>query len=169
LAVGVGAAFAAVGLTIALATYLVFVALLIQLSVIDLAEHRLPNQLTLRAFLLASILLPVAALAPLEGTALGRAVLGAVASFAFHLLIHIVSPRGFGLGDVKLSPTIGAHLAFLSADALMRGILVSFVLNAVVVLGLMTAGRADRHTKVAFGPFMAAGAFVALYLHGAFA
>ena len=108
---GAVAAYIAVGATAALVAYVVFGALLVQLSVIDLAEHRLPNQLTLRAALVGAVLLPVATAAALPGSSLARAVVAAAVSLAAHLLLHIASPGGFGMGDVKLAPTIGAHLA----------------------------------------------------------
>ena len=163
-ALGLGAlsAVLAVGLTVALPAYLALVYALVQLSVIDLAEHRLPNELTLRALLVGAVLLPVATSAAIDGSSLGRAVGGAIAAFLIHLVIHLASPGSFGLGDVKLAPTIGGHLAFLSWDAFTIGLLGSFVTSAIVGLALILGRRAGRSTKIPFGPFMMVGAFLAL-------
>jgi leader peptidase (prepilin peptidase)/N-methyltransferase len=164
--IGWAASFVAVGSTAALVAFVALTVALVQLSVIDLAEHRLPNRLTLRAALVGAVTLPLASLAPIEGISLSRAVAGAAVSLVVHLAVHVASPGGFGMGDVKLAPTIGAHLAFLSWDAFTWGLLWSFAACAGVALGLLVTGRAGRRTKIAFGPFMAFGAIAALFLHG---
>ena len=43
-----------------------------------------------------------------------RAVLGGAAAFAVFFVIHVISPRGMGFGDVRLSFVLGFALGWLS-------------------------------------------------------
>jgi leader peptidase (prepilin peptidase)/N-methyltransferase len=67
-----------------------------------------------------------------------------------------------GMGDVKLSGPLGALLGWVSWDATLWGTLIGFVLAAVTGVALMVARRAGRKTALPFGPFMLAGAWIAL-------
>ena len=82
---------------------------MIALSVYDLRERRLPNWLTLPG---AAVIL-VVAVALDRGLA---ALAGAAALSALYLLIHLLSPRAMGGGDVKLALGLGALTGMLGAD-----------------------------------------------------
>jgi leader peptidase (prepilin peptidase) / N-methyltransferase len=159
LCAGVGWRF---GLSWDLPAYLCFAAISIPLAVIDLRTQRLPNVLTLPAYPAVAVLLLVPAVAEGRWSDLGRAALGGAALLALFAVLHLVNPAGMGLGDVKLSGTMGAMLGWLSWADVLVGAFVGFVLGAVVGLALMAVGKAGRKTALAFGPFMLAGAWAAI-------
>jgi leader peptidase (prepilin peptidase)/N-methyltransferase len=70
--------------------------------------------------------------------------------------------RGMGLGDVKLSGLLGAHLAWLGWGTLAVGAFSAFALGGLTSLVLLLGGRAGRKTRIPFGPFMLAGALLAI-------
>lgn len=86
---------------------------------------------------------------------------GVVALVAFAVL-HVVSRRALGLGDVKLAGTLGALLGWFSWERLLGGIYAMFLIGGVVAGWLLLRRRAGRHTRLAFGPAMVLGAAAAI-------
>jgi leader peptidase (prepilin peptidase)/N-methyltransferase len=99
-----------------------------------------------------------------DWSALVRAALGGVALFAFFFAVAFIYPAGMGFGDVKLSGLLGAVLAYLSWSTLVIGAFLGFLLGAVVGVALIALGRGGRKTAVPFGPFMIAGALLAVFV-----
>ena len=95
-----------------------------------------------------------------------RAAIGAAVLFAFFLAVVVAYPGGMGLGDVKLAGVIGAALGFLSYPALVVGAFAAFVIGALAGVGLMVVRHATGRTAVPFGPFMVAGALLAIFASG---
>jgi leader peptidase (prepilin peptidase)/N-methyltransferase len=137
------------------------------LTVIDLREHRLPNAITLPMLIVTPLGLFVADLLDaVQAPALAGwsgAGLGAVLWLAVLGLLWVVSRgRGMGLGDVKLGPSLGATLGWLSVETALIGLVASFIIGGLVSLVLLVSRRADRRTAIPFGPFLFAGALVAI-------
>lgn len=143
-----------------------FAALGVALALIDLDYHRLPDALVLPAYPLIGALLVGAAVWQHDGAALLRAVLGAGALFALYLALALARPGGMGYGDVKLAGVVGALLGYMSVSALVVGAAAAFLLGGVGGGLLLAARRGSRRTAVAFGPFMVAGALVAILASG---
>ena len=59
------------------------------------------------------------------------------ALFVFYLLLALVYPAGMGMGDVKLSGTLGMALAWLGWGEWLVGSFLAFLLGAFVGLGMM--------------------------------
>jgi leader peptidase (prepilin peptidase)/N-methyltransferase len=83
--------------------------------------------------------------------------------FGFYFLLAFIYPAGMGFGDVKLAGIIGGVLAYLSWATLLIGTFLGFLLGAVAGLTLMVVKRAGRKTAIPFGPWMLAGALVAIF------
>ncbi|HEY0951810.1 prepilin peptidase [Nocardioides sp.] len=66
--------------------------------------------------------------------------------------------RGMGLGDVALAPVLGLALGWLGWGPALIGLGAGFVIGAVVGVGLLLSGRAQRGAKVPHGPFLLSGA-----------
>lgn len=128
------------------------------LVVIDLAEYRLPDVIVWPSYPLLLVGLAIAAATGDEWGRFGRAVLAAVVVGIGYLVLALVTPSGLGLGDVKLSGLLGAFLGWFGWPHVLFGALAAFVLGGVVALVLLAVRRADRHSSVAFGPWMIAGA-----------
>ena len=145
---------------------------LVRLAVIDLDVHRLPNALTLRAagVVAGGLVLAGFVDAHRSGTtvfdsdAARRAIAGAVALGACYLALALLGGgSGMGLGDVKLAPTLGALLAWAGWDVWLTGAFAAFLLGGAWGVVLLARGR-GRQARMPFGPFMIAGALVALAL-----
>jgi leader peptidase (prepilin peptidase)/N-methyltransferase len=82
--------------------------------------------------------------------------------FLFFFGLAFVYPAGMGMGDVKLAGLVGGVLAYMSWAALVIGAFAGFLLGALVGGALLATRRAGRKTAIPFGPFMIAGALLAL-------
>lgn len=156
------ALFAAAGVRLgndwALPAFLVFFAVLLTITVIDLQLQIIPNRVVYPAIFLSIPLLILAALAHHDFSRLGQALIGATLAWLALLVIHLVSPGGMGFGDVRLSFLLGLFLGWLSYGHVITGIFLGFLLGAVVGLLLVAVRLRSRADHVPFGPFLAAGA-----------
>jgi leader peptidase (prepilin peptidase)/N-methyltransferase len=126
---------------------------LVVITATDLERRIVPNR----------VVLPAAA----AGLALQTAshpspewALGALGAAGFLFLAVLAYPGGMGMGDVKLALLIGALLGLTTPVGLMLGLLFAFVPSAVL---LARHGVRARKMRIPFGPFLAAGAVVALF------
>ncbi|MEZ5119601.1 MAG: prepilin peptidase [Candidatus Nanopelagicales bacterium] len=161
-----GAAFAVtgwlVGPSLLLLPMLWFVAACIALAMIDIDVRKLPNAIVLTSWLVVGGgMLLTAAVDGLWGD-LGRAILAGGVMGACYLLLAVLFPAGMGMGDVKLAVLLGLALGWFGWQQVLVGFFGGFVLGAVWGLLLMAFRGAGRKTALAFGPFMIAGAAVAL-------
>lgn len=128
------------------------------LLVIDARTHRLPNRIVLPT--LAAVL----ALAGIDAIVTGRSgsliggVIGMLVLGGLYAVLRATSRGGIGGGDVKLAAVIGLVLGWHGWQALAVGAASAFVLGALYALALMAFRRADRSTRIAFGPWMIIGA-----------
>ena len=141
-----------------------FVVFLAVMTVIDLRELRIPDKLTAPAAALAIPLLLLSALTDWDDVSLVRALLGALAMGGFYFVLFFIYPAGMGFGDVKLAPIIGAQLGFFGWIPLVRGLIAAYFIVGPVAILMLLLRRANKKTGFPFGPFMAAGAIVALVL-----
>jgi leader peptidase (prepilin peptidase)/N-methyltransferase len=141
----------------------------VALALIDLDVKRLPNSIVLPSYPVSAALLGVAAIAQDDAGAYVRALLGMAALFAFYFLLVFIYPAGMGFGDVKLAGVLGLFLGWLGWGEVISGGFLGFLFGGVVGVGLMMARRAGRKSQIPFGPFMLAGALVAVIAGGALA
>jgi leader peptidase (prepilin peptidase)/N-methyltransferase len=162
---GTAALFVAVaakfGLSPALPAYLYLAAIAVALALIDLDVMRLPNAIVLPSYLVAGVLLGPAALLGDDLAAIVRGVLAAAALWAFYQLLALFG--GMGGGDVKLAPLLGLYLGWLGWSAVAVGAFAAFLLGGLVGVALMATKLANRKSRIPFGPYMLAGAFLAVF------
>lgn len=154
---GAGAAYLAEGWA-DLTTFALLAVACALLVTIDLAVFRLPDAIILPMYPVVFGGLVVAAAMYDEWGSLGRAAAAAAVLLAFYFVLALINPSGLGLGDVKLSGLLGAFLGWLGWPAVMVGTLAAFVINALVALVLLAAGRVGVKSGIAFGPAMVIGA-----------
>ena len=159
-----GATAARFGADWVLPAYLVLAGALVALSVIDLRLFLLPNRIVFPLAGASVVLLGLGVLAEGEPGWYGRALLGGLVSFVVFALLHIVSPRSMGFGDVKLSFVLGLFLGYLGWDEVVLGLFLGFLYGAVVGIGLILTGLRTRKDHVPFGPFLAAGTVTAILI-----
>ena len=148
----------------ALPAFLYFTAMGISLTMIDLDIGRLPNAIVYPSYLLLAALLTAAALVQHDPAALLRAAVGAVALFLFYFAAAWLYPGGMGFGDVKLAGIVGGVLAFVSYPALAVGAFAAFFLGSVIGLVRIASRRSTVRSSMPFGPFMIAGALLAIFV-----
>lgn len=134
----------------------------VQLARADLREHRLPNAIVLPAIAVVAVLLAAAAAVGDCADAAGRAAAGALLLGGFYAVLWRAGRRsgGMGGGDVKLAVLVGLVLGWHGWAELAVGGAAAFVIGGLGAVLLITAGRADARTPIAFGPFMLLGACV---------
>jgi len=164
-----GTLAARIGAHADLPAFLYLGAIGVALAMIDLDVKRLPNVIVLPSYVVGAVLLGVAALAQHDGTDYVRALLGMAALFGLYFVLVFIYPAGMGLGDVKLAGVLGLYLGWLGWGEVITGGFLGFLFGGVVGVALMTMRRAGRKTQIPFGPYMLAGAFVAIMAGGALA
>jgi leader peptidase (prepilin peptidase)/N-methyltransferase len=145
---------------------LVFVSGLVALSFIDLDHYLLPRSVLYPVAAMVAGLLVVAA--AVEGTwhRLLVAALCGVVEFAVLLVIHLVSPRSMGFGDVRFVGLIGLALGWLGWWYAFFGFIAANLIGAAFGVALIALHRADRRTRIPFGVFLSIGAVLAIALAG---
>jgi leader peptidase (prepilin peptidase)/N-methyltransferase len=136
------------------------------LCVIDLRTQTLPNPITLSAIPISLALLLLPAVAEHDWSSYLRAAGGGVVLLGIFAVLHIVSPGGLGLGDVKLAASLGIVLGWISWSAPLIAMVAGFIASAIVSLGLLATRRATRKSLIPFGPFMLFGAWLILLISG---
>jgi len=135
----------------------VFSLALVVITATDLEYRLIPNRVVGPASLVVLAAMTAAKPSPVWAIA-------AVAAAAFLLVFSLVSPQGMGMGDVKLAFLMGAALGTSVAAALVIASLASLVPSIAI---LARHGRAGRKVGFPFGPFLALGSLVALFVWGA--
>jgi leader peptidase (prepilin peptidase)/N-methyltransferase len=143
--------------------YLYFVAVAITLTMIDIDVHRLPDAIVLPSYVVLALGLTFAALISDHPSSLLRATIGGFGLYLFYWLMRLAYPKGMGGGDVKLAGLLGAMLAYLSYSSLLIGAFLAFVLGGIWSVALLASGKASRKSRIPFGPFMLAAAFISLF------
>ncbi|QEC49379.1 prepilin peptidase [Baekduia soli] len=142
--------------TLQLVLGLVLVTFLVPIAVIDLDHKIIPNRLTGPAAILA-----VALGAVLEPSHLPEQLAAGAGALLFFYLPALIHNKGMGMGDVKLAGVLGLYLGRLVVPALFIALILGVVVGAAIVA---SKGVSEgRRAKVPFGPFMAAGALIALF------
>ncbi len=143
-----------------LIAFLYLAAISIALAAIDLADHRLPDQIVLPSLIVGAVLLGTAGILRGDLSSLATAAIGSAAALVFFYVIAFVVPGGMGLGDVKLAAVLGLFLGYLGWGPLAVGISSAFVLGGVFGIVLIVLRRAKRGSGIPFGPWMLAGTWL---------
>ncbi|MBC2868611.1 prepilin peptidase [Streptomyces mexicanus] len=133
------------------------------LATVDFAAHRLPDVLTLPLAATVLVLLGVAAVLPGAGGSWTSALLGSLILGAGYFGLFLIS-KGFGFGDVKLALFLGAVLGWYGWPIILAGTFAGYLFGALYGVGLMLVGRADRTSRIPFGPFLLAGTLAGVLL-----
>lgn len=135
---------------------MVMVLALVPVVVIDLEHKLIPNIVVYPAAAVA-----LAAMVLHEPARWWVPVAGAAGAAAFLGLLHLIKPQGMGRGDVKLALLLGAVLGASVIPALFIAFLAGSILGVVLMARF---GSAARKYQIPFGPYLALGAVVALFV-----
>ncbi len=81
--------------------------------------------------------------------------------FGIFLIIHFVSKQGMGFGDVEY---IAALALYLVPFSLIWAILIASIAAIIFALPMLITRKANRKTRVPFGPFLALGVSIAIFI-----
>ncbi len=164
--VATGALWAAIGVKYhdqsVLPAYLLLAASLVALSAVDFELFLLPNRMIYPTGYALFALLVGAAIADDDFHPLGRSVVCAAGAFVAFAILHLISPRSMGFGDVRLSFLLGLGLGYLGWKYVVLGLFLGFLYGAIIGVLLIVVRLRTRNDHVPFGPFLAAGALTAL-------
>jgi leader peptidase (prepilin peptidase) / N-methyltransferase len=139
---------------------------LIALAGIDLDTQYLPDSITLPLVwlgLLSSLVppaVPYQSLFPAPAAAIVGAAAGYLSLWTvFQLFRLLTGKEGMGFGDFKLLAALGAWLGW---QRLLLIIPLSACVGALVGIGLIVLRRHERAKPIPFGPFLAAGGWIAM-------
>ncbi len=135
----------------------VFCLALVIVTATDLEYRLIPNRVVGPASLVVLVGMTIVHPSPVWAIC-------AVGAAGFLLVFSLISPQGMGMGDVKLAFLMGAALGTSVVAALVIASLASLVPSVVI---LVRHGRAGRKVGFPFGPFLALGSVVALFVLGA--
>ena len=134
------------GPTWILPALLVFAAASTVLTLVDLAEKRLPNAVIFPTLAAVGVLLVPPTWAAGSWIVALWALAGSAAMFAVYFVLALISPKSMGMGDVKLALVIGLLLGWFGLNAWLIGLLAAFIV-----------GGRDRDRGVAAAPRHAEG------------
>jgi leader peptidase (prepilin peptidase)/N-methyltransferase len=138
-----------------------FLGVLLACAVIDYRKRIIPNAIVLPA--MAAFAATILALNLAQGSVSFLEAVGGFLAYGGGLFLIAIVSGGMGMGDVKLAALIGLVLGALGLGyvgvAAMLGILAGGV-GAIVALA---TGR-DRKATIPFGPYLALGAVLAVFV-----
>jgi leader peptidase (prepilin peptidase)/N-methyltransferase len=174
---------------------LISVPVLVAVSVIDIDTYRIPNRLVWPSLVVGVVAVAICAQVTGDLGRLGGAAVGALLFSGMLFIPHLIMPAGMGFGDVKFALYLGLNLGWLHAALPLPALVISTLLAAVIGLTLQLTGRVtgppdDRvgdpdgagatddeaaplpkrrlgRTRIPFGPFLAAGTYVAYLVEDA--
>ena len=166
------------GLSWQLWPYVALFAVFVVMSLIDWEQHLLIDLLTLPT--LGASLFAVLVLSGMNNFNEGiwPAIVGSVVYSVVFFVAHLANPAGMGLGDVKLAPTLGLALGWLTVDVLegVRVVFYAMMIGLLLggVVGLVMRSRAKRRPaeelaelpedwipgEVPLGPFLIIGTVI---------
>jgi leader peptidase (prepilin peptidase)/N-methyltransferase len=136
---------------------LVLVLLMVPVTLIDLDHRIIPNKL----MIVGAVLAPALVLW-LEPDAIVEHLIAGAAAGGFFLLAVLAYPRGMGVGDIKLAAVLGLFLGRAVGPAVFIALISGTLVGALI---MARKGVAEgRKTAVPFGPFLALGGVLALFV-----
>ena len=135
------------------------VGVLAVLLAIDVDVQLLPRELSLPTFVVAAVGLSIIE-GPGDPGRLGP-IFGAAAMTAITLCLRLISRGSLGMGDVLVSPLLGAVLGWFDPWAVVAAWFVAALAGGIGAAISMVRGE-PRQSLVAYGPFLILGTAVAL-------
>jgi leader peptidase (prepilin peptidase)/N-methyltransferase len=132
-----------------------FTTIFLTLAFTDLERRLLPNRVVY-----PSIVLAAAVSWAWPGVSVAQVFGGGAAALVITSILYVAGRGAFGFGDVKLSILMGLVVGFPSVFV---GMFMGAFAAGVFVLPLVLLRILDRRDYIAYGPFIAAGAVIALF------
>ena len=150
-----------------LPAYLWFVAVTVTLTLTDIDTKLIPNRILFPGTIVGLVLLMGGAI--IEDGPIVRPLAGGVIYFVLLLVLALIARGGFGFGDVKLAFLLGLFTAYQSWETLIVAVFAAFLLGGLVSAILVVFRIRSRKDSIPFGPYLVAGAYLAIVWAGTIA
>lgn len=140
--------------------YFLIACFLIIIFIYDLKHFTIPNKIIYPAILI-TLIFNFQYLFFGQSSIFKNSILAAFGASAFFFLIFLISQgKAIGFGDVKLAFFLGL---FLGWPNIIIALFFSFLIGAIIGLGLIFLRKKTLKSEVPFGPFLTVGAFISLF------
>ncbi len=146
--------------TLDLAVVLIVFSLLFTIIVSDLEHYVIPDSILV---ILIGVIIIYGFLTGLTGERMVEHVLSGLGAMGLFIIAWVLTGgRGMGFGDVKLVFVLGLLLGYPS---IVFALYAAFITGAALGMGLIVTRRKTMKSRVPFGPFLIAGAFLTDVFH----
>lgn len=132
-----------------------FIAAMVAVAFIDYDHMIIPNKIVLPGALLG--LMASIAIDPQDWW---KYLAGSAGAALFLFALAMIWPGGMGPGDIKMAAFMGAVLG----TGVIVALFAAFLIGAVAGLILIATRRHSRKDKIPFGPYLALGSVVAVFV-----
>ena len=136
----------------------------IGVSIVDLREQRIPDQVILPAYPAGLALLTLASWSTNQWANFLGALAGMAILWILFYLIGAIRPGHLGFGDVKLAGFLGMFLGYIHWSLLFWGVALAFLIGAAAAAVLLIRRKATLATTMPFGPCLVLGAVGSIVL-----
>lgn len=151
-------AYICFGLSINTITGIILSSVLLIVSFIDWDFMIIPNIIVL-PFTLIGLILSTLNIVLLNPAKWWLPLTFCAGSFAFMVIIHLIYPKGMGMGDVKLALMLGAFLV----KNVIAGLFLGFLIGSVAGIIFILFKKKTLKTYIPFGPFISIGGLIAFF------
>ncbi|HET7482893.1 MAG TPA: prepilin peptidase [Actinomycetota bacterium] len=153
------------GVSLRAVAFAAFFWVLVVLTVIDLEHKLLPSRIIYPSIVAGAALLTADALIEGEPGRLVRAGVGSLIFGVFFFAIAFLVPQGMGMGDVRFAYLLGMFLGDIGGiGVVLVGMFLSFLSGGIIGGIAAAATRGGRKMKIPFGPFLAFGTVLAVFV-----
>lgn len=149
------------GASIELGAFALLFAALVAVTAIDIELRLIPKRIVWFAFGVGVVVFAAHAAVNGDLKRFAEAIGGAAAAFGLLFVIHLISPRGMGFGDVRLAALLGLFLGWLGPAHVGLGLFSGFVSGGLAGIAALALGR-SRRSALPFAPFLAFGTVLAV-------
>jgi prepilin signal peptidase PulO-like enzyme (type II secretory pathway) len=143
--------------------YLWLVVVVAAVSIIDLRIWLIPYWMPWLGAAVGLVLIAAVSIGIGAPEAIVWAVVGAIGSFVLFFVLFLLAPGKLGFGDVRLVLLLGLFLGWIHPLFPIYGLLFGSLIGLAMGLGALATNRGSRFP---FGPALALGALLAVWLHG---
>jgi leader peptidase (prepilin peptidase)/N-methyltransferase len=135
------------------------------ICIVDIQEMRIPNRVLIPTYVATLILMTVASLAEGELLHVVISLIGSIFATFIFFFIHLMKPKGLGMGDVKFAGLLGLVLSWFAFPSGLWGLALAFVASALFSAVAIVFKFHKVDLLIPFGPFMVFGLLVMEYQH----
>jgi leader peptidase (prepilin peptidase) / N-methyltransferase len=135
----------------------------VPISIFDLKWRLIATKLVYPAWIIALSLFVFSAARNGDWMRLRMAVMCSVGSSAFVWLLHLVYPKGMGMGDARLMLMLGLGSGWFGWQGAILGMMFGFLLSNIIGVPYSLIRYRNLKALLPFGPFLGLGAALVMW------